>query len=166
MRSADVFPSKYIHAEDLDGELTVTIEAVTLERMKSNDGKEGEKPVCHFVGNVKPLVLNKTNWAAISKQLGDESDEWPGKQITLMIVPNVPAFGDVVDVIRVKTARQNSKPRPEAKHMTAAEAGEVKTPKGKRVADLNAEEIAKVLATTTNEFAPLRAAVEAWQAAV
>lgn len=104
MKGNDVFPSKYLKAEDLDGDLTVTISGVRLETMKDKKGDDEQKPVASFKEVKKGLVLNKTNWAAIAKQHGDESDDWAGKQITLTVL-EVDSFGDVVQAIRVKAVK-------------------------------------------------------------
>jgi hypothetical protein len=108
MRSGEVFPSKYLKAEDIEQDSAVVIESVKLEKFTDpQTKKETEKPVMYLVDVDKPVILNKTNWALIAKQYGDESDEWAGKRITLTVV-DVEAFGDVVQAIRVKPA---AKPR-------------------------------------------------------
>jgi len=109
MRSGDVFPSKYLKAEELDEDVQVTISKVVLEELEQKDGKKQEKPVCYFEEGPKGLILNKTNWALIAKQHGDESDDWTGKKITLTTV-DVDAFGDVVSAIRVKPPKKQSRP--------------------------------------------------------
>lgn len=107
MRSGDVFPSKYLKAEELDEDVQVTISKVVLEELEQKDGKKQEKPVCYFEEGPKGLILNKTNWALIAKQHGDESDDWTGKKIILTTV-DVDAFGDVVSAIRVKPPKKQS----------------------------------------------------------
>ena len=106
MKANDVFPSKYLKAEELEEDLTVTIKAVELETLKNREtGRDEEKPAIHFREDVKALLCNKTNWTLIAKQHGDESDDWIGKQITLTVM-DVEAFGDIVSAIRVKPARK------------------------------------------------------------
>ncbi len=107
MKSESVFPSKYLKAEELDDELTVTIKKVVMEEMESKDGRSQDKPVAYFKEINKGLVVNKTNWSIIAKQHGDESDDWVGKQITLFVM-DVEAFGEMVNAIRVRPA---TKPR-------------------------------------------------------
>jgi len=106
MKSSDVFPSKYMKAEDLDGDLEVTIEHVAREGLKDQAGHEVDKPVAFFEEFQKGLILNKTNWAMIAKQHGDESDDWNGKKITLTVI-DVDAFGEVVSAIRGKLPKGN-----------------------------------------------------------
>lgn len=105
MRSTDVFPSKYLKAEELDEDVQVTIKSVVLEELEQKDGQKQDKPVCYFEEGPKGLILNKTNWALIAKQHGDESDNWPGKTITLTVI-DVDAFGDVVSAIRIKPLKK------------------------------------------------------------
>lgn len=104
MKSGEVYPSKYLKAEELDEEITLTIKKVVLEEMESKEGRSQEKPVAYFKEISKGLVVNKTNWSIIAKQHGDESDEWAGKQVTLFVM-DVEAFGEMVSAIRVKPPR-------------------------------------------------------------
>ena len=109
MKTNDVFPSKYLKAEDLDSELTVTIAKVTMEKMKDNSGKDIEKPCAHFVETEKSMIVNKTNWKTLVELTGeDDSDAWTGKKITLTVI-DVDAFGDVVSAIRIKKAAVDKK---------------------------------------------------------
>jgi hypothetical protein len=107
MKSADVFPSKWLKAEDLgDKEPTVTIDRVVLE-----DLGDGQKPVAYFRGKEKGLVLNKTNWSMLEHLCrSDESDEWTGQQIRLS-VEMVPFQGKIVPSIRVKRVIPSNGPR-------------------------------------------------------
>ena len=59
MKKADVFPSKYLKSDDLNGKpITVTIERAPLEPLKSPEGKEQNKTVLYFRGAKKALPLN------------------------------------------------------------------------------------------------------------
>ena len=112
MKSSDVFPSKYLKAEDVEEDLTVTISSVTMEEVKDKDsGKTTQKPCIHFKELSKSILCNKTNWGLIARQHGEESDGWAGKQIILTVM-DVDSFGDIVSAIRVK-APQKSKPKPD-----------------------------------------------------
>ena len=122
MRSADVYPSKYLKAEEIDGDLTVTVKSVGLEQLENKEGKKQDKPIVYFKEIDKGMVCNKTNWTLIAEQHGDESDEWTGKQITLHAM-DVEAFGEMVLSIRVKRPRKTAgKPvAPAAPEPTAAD---------------------------------------------
>jgi hypothetical protein len=78
----DVFPSKYINANDLKGqEPVVTIREVLFEPV----GRSREmKGVVYFTGKVKGLILNKTNAKSIMALTGSAvTEEWVGKAIRL-----------------------------------------------------------------------------------
>jgi hypothetical protein len=105
MKGSEVFPSRYLKAEELEEDVEVTIKKVVLEELEDKKGEKAQKPVCYFEEGPKGLILNKTNWFMIAKQHGDESDDWVGKRITLTTV-DVDAFGDVVSAIRVKAPRK------------------------------------------------------------
>jgi hypothetical protein len=102
----DYFPSNYIRPEDLNGrDLVVTIDRVESVEFE-NDGKKQLKPVAHFRNEgIKPLVCNKTNFLLISGICGENTDDWPGKQIRLF--PDMVAFkGQIKEAIRVKRLPQ------------------------------------------------------------
>ena len=102
MKTNEVFPSKFVKAEDLDGDTEVIIDHVVMEDFEDPQTKrQSKKPVIYFRNARKGLICNKTNWALIARQHGDESDEWAGKAITLVVM-DVEAFGDIVSAIRVK----------------------------------------------------------------
>jgi hypothetical protein len=100
VKIGDVFPSNYLKASDLNGSaVPVTIERVEIEQI----GREKEaRPVLHFVGKAKGMVLNKTNAKKIVELAGsDDTDEWAGVQIVLFAAM-VEFQGDTVEAIRVK----------------------------------------------------------------
>jgi hypothetical protein len=104
MRRNDVFPSKYLKAEDIKGrEVKVTINYVEMEEMP--DGKKTEKPVVYFKGKEKGVVLNSGNWDILEDAFGD-SDDWPGKQITLYTERTRKPDGTPTDGIRVRVPPQ------------------------------------------------------------
>lgn len=105
MKLSQVFPSRYLKGDDVEGETIVVIKELVFDKMKDEDGKEEEKPVLLFKGVEKGLVLNKTNATRIAEQHGDETDNWTGKRITLT-TESVTAFGKTQWAIRVKPERQ------------------------------------------------------------
>jgi hypothetical protein len=101
MRISKAFPSKYLRADDVDemgGQLTYTIRKVVLEEIGQD---KTTKPVAYFRTTQLGLVLNRTNAARLSASLGDETDAWIGKQITLE-TEQVPMRGQLVNSIRVR----------------------------------------------------------------
>ena len=102
MNKSQLFPSKYIKVDDLQGkDVPLTIAKLTLEDIDGERGKE-TKPLLSFQGVAKGLILNVTNFDSISMQHGEETDNWTGKSITLY--PDQTRFGGkVVDCVRVRT---------------------------------------------------------------
>ena len=101
----DVFPDKYLKAEHLGGKpFKVTIEAAPLQPLKNpQSGEESMKTVLYFRGSKKVLPLNRTNWDSVANICGDDSDDWPGKQIELY-PDRTPLGGKTVDCIRIRPA--------------------------------------------------------------
>ena len=111
MKTNDVFPSKYLKAEDDvfdNGDFTVTVKSVVLEKLTSREKGEEDKPVMYFNELDKGLILNKTNWGVCAKLFDEESDNWAGERVTLFTM-DVDAFGDIVSAIRIR----NKKPKSE-----------------------------------------------------
>ena len=117
MKRGEVFQSNWLQAADLgDGDLVVTVKNVTMELLKDQQTKQDvEKPVVHFVEDLKPMVLNVTNWKQIEKATGcEDTDEWHGKKIILFAM-EVEAFGEMKMAIRVRShAPKVNKPAPAA----------------------------------------------------
>ena len=79
MKGSDIFPSKYIKADDLQGrDIPVTIDHADIEKLGDD-----AKLILYFRGKEKGMVCNKTNFNRIAYLYGDETDDWPGKDIVL-----------------------------------------------------------------------------------
>jgi hypothetical protein len=108
MKTNDVFPSKYLKAEDAlfdNGDVIGTIKDVQLDNLKNREGREENKPIMYFKELPKGMVVNKTNWAICAKLFGsDDSDDWLGERVSLTTV-EVDAFGEVVKAIRIKSQK-------------------------------------------------------------
>jgi hypothetical protein len=84
MNINDMYPSKYIKSEDLQGQqVEVTCMSVTIEEV----GDKEHKPVMRFMGKDKGMVLNKTNALACASVWGDDTNAWGGQRATLMAAP-------------------------------------------------------------------------------
>lgn len=82
MNMNEMYPSKYLCHEDLNGQdYTVTITAVHMEDV--GNGADKQKPVCYFTGHTKGCITNVTNGRIIEALYGSDSDLWIGKAITL-----------------------------------------------------------------------------------
>lgn len=81
-RRNEMIESKYIQKTDLAQPTRLTV----LGCVRKDVGQENQpeyKWVVEFRGEWKPLILNKTNTESFFDQLGEESDDWIGKQIIL-----------------------------------------------------------------------------------
>jgi hypothetical protein len=112
MKINDLFPSSFLKSEDIDdagGEMRLTIVKVTLETFEGDGGKKEMKPAIEFL-NGKKLLCNKTNAKIIFNTLGEDTDNWIGKDITLYVDENIQFQGGVTRGIRVRalTGKQAS----------------------------------------------------------
>ena len=101
---------KYLGAWDFEPkeERVVQFEKVQQEEVMNLDGKKEPCIIAYFKG-LKPMILNKTNMKAITKSTGTAFiEEWNGKEVTLFTC-QVKAFGDVVDAIRIKPTKTDSR---------------------------------------------------------
>lgn len=116
-----LFPSRYFSAGDLQGQpLRVTIESVTTEAVgQGNDAQN--KPVLHFVGHAKALVMNKVNAMTIAGLLGSNTDTWAGRDIILKATTTL-FQGRMVPCLRIDafTPPRRGAPPPEPKRPAAA----------------------------------------------
>jgi hypothetical protein len=104
MNIDSMFPSNYLKASDAEGNPTLTMQDVKIEKMKNRDGEEEEKPVLYFVEVEKGMVLNRTNAQTISGMYGDDTDNWISERITLTSV-DVSAFGQTKPALRVSSKK-------------------------------------------------------------
>jgi hypothetical protein len=117
MNINEVYPSKYLKAEDLQNrEITVTMSHVEIEKIGQG---EDRKPVLYFVGKEKGVALNKTNSTNIAAAFGPETDGWSGNKV-ILYVAWVDYQGKSVQAIRVRPALQNQQPRPMPPQQMAA----------------------------------------------
>jgi hypothetical protein len=96
MRVSDAFPSRYLRPDDLRGRTPV----VTIDRVSRERIGEDQRFIVWFADVAKGLVCNKTNATTIGRLHGDETDQWPGKRIKL-VVAHVDYRGQSVPAIRV-----------------------------------------------------------------
>ena len=102
MKLSELFPSNLLKAQDVTdagGEMPLIIRKVEVKEFES-DGKSERKPIIFFDGD-KQMVCNKTNGNSIAELYGDETDNWLGKEITL-IVREVDFQGKSTPAIRIK----------------------------------------------------------------
>jgi hypothetical protein len=96
MRMSAAFPSAYLKATDLAGKRV----KIKMDRVEMEDIGGDHKPVLHFIGTDKKMVVNKTNASEIIDAYGDDTDDWHGKTIELYEA-RVDFQGKKVQAIRV-----------------------------------------------------------------
>lgn len=113
MKAGAMVPSKYLKADDIEGDEVVTITKIGQVNV-GKDGAEDMKWALRLQEKDRPFVLNKTNITRIVKALKtDETEEWIGKKITLYVDHEVQFAGDVVSAIRVRA----NAPAPEVRRV-------------------------------------------------
>ena len=86
--------SKYFRASDFSKEIICTVESVDSCEFKNDDGSAAVKPVLHFQDMPQALVLNKTNFTALSLMFGEDTNDWIGRQgLALSIASRIQGQG-------------------------------------------------------------------------
>jgi hypothetical protein len=102
-----MFPDeKYLGAWDLEGRkgVVVVIDRVGVEELTSQRGKD-HKPVAHFRGKKKGMVLNKTNCKTIAALYGKDADDWIGKAVEIYATTCSAGGGEEVECLRIRPRR-------------------------------------------------------------
>ena len=73
---------KYFKATEFPKEIVVTIKSVDRIEFE-NDGVKTPKPVLSFEETPQGLVVNKTNFTALSMMFGEETNDWTGAKVAL-----------------------------------------------------------------------------------
>ena len=81
MNAMELWPRKYIVAEDITQDVVLTIVSLQIEDLKGNGKEMGG--VLYFREAKKGMVLKPTNGLRIIAMYGKETDSWTGKTITL-----------------------------------------------------------------------------------
>ena len=103
MKLNEMFPSNLLKAQDVTdagGEMPLTIAKVEMKEFDGDNGTKERKPIIFFT-NDKQMVCNKTNGTTLGQMLGNDTDDWLGKEITL-IVQSVDFAGKSTPAIRIK----------------------------------------------------------------
>ena len=102
-----LYGKEHLGAWDLPRDVTLTIARVTQGELRSKD-KTDKRPIVHFAGTPKTMVLNATNGKAIAAMYGVQVEQWAGKRIT--IYKTTTSFGpNTVDCIRVRPTKPPAK---------------------------------------------------------
>lgn len=108
MKISELYPKRYATGEDLKGPYTLTVRSVMMEEMHPQPGSPAvEKPVMYFEGAQKGIILSPALARQIAAILGDETEDWKGKRITLYPQPMTVA-GKPRVAIRARAATNGS----------------------------------------------------------
>ena len=103
MNLNDMFPSNYRTKDDFPNPRVLPMSKITRKEVWRKNGKQ-MATVLHFEGNVKPMVLNKTNAIVIARIYGNDTNLWINKRIEVYYDPNVTLGRERVGGIRVRGA--------------------------------------------------------------
>ena len=111
--AADYFKteSKYFRASDFTKEIIGTIGSVESAEFKNDDGSAAVKPVLHFQDLPQALVLNKTNFTALSLMFGEDTNGWVGEKVALY-PSRVDFKGKTMPTIKVRRPQKAAAPAP------------------------------------------------------
>ena len=120
----EVFPSRWLKAEDLKGKpYTLKICAANLEALQNANGDTQSKVVLYFHKTTKILPLNRVNFDSCVRVTGRaDSNDWPGFNIE--VYPTTTPFGGrIVDCIRIRApgANGDTSPKKPVTTLTAPE---------------------------------------------
>jgi hypothetical protein len=102
----EMFPGgRYLKRNDVEPPVVLTISS--LEEVQVGNPPE-PKWALYFAETDRPLILNAINARTIAQLSGsEETDDWPGLQVTLYFDPNVEYDGQTRGGIRVRAPHPN-----------------------------------------------------------
>ena len=119
MKISEMLASNWLRKEDLSdpvGGEVFTIKKLTEELVGSD---QQSKWACHWrVRDVAPMLWNKTNLRILAAMLGDDTDNWIGKEVEVYHDPSISYGGQLVGGLRVRPPRP---PKPRARQPRAAD---------------------------------------------
>jgi hypothetical protein len=115
MKISEVFPKKYATGQDLKGQAyTLTVSRVVLEEMHPQPGSPAEKkPVMYLAETQRGIILGPALARQLAQLLGDETNEWTSKRVTLYPQPMRVAGQDRI-AIRARAATNGPSTPPAA----------------------------------------------------
>lgn len=105
--------SRYLTKDDVgeDG-LVLTIKGFRMETLETDEGNE-DKMVMHFMEDVKPMVLNRTNAQLVGVVTGAKTaGDARGKSVVVYNDPTVGFGGKITGGLRIKKVANAPRPAP------------------------------------------------------
>ncbi len=131
MKIGDMVESKYLKQSDVPDPVIVTFQSLKKVNVARDDEDPDYRWSAKFSEFAKPMILNVTNIKRSAKALGDDTEDWMGKQIELYCDPDIEFGGNIVGGLRLRGIKRSgttaAKPRSEAdiNRQLNAEADEV-----------------------------------------
>ncbi len=105
MKIDELYPSRWLKAADVTRPVLATIKNVTVEEVSEGE----DKPILNFLGNLKPMVLNRTNSTTIAELYGEDTDHWTGKPLVIFSA-KVQFQSKLVDAVRIRAPKPQTAP--------------------------------------------------------
>ncbi len=137
MKMSQMFPSNWLAKEDLGSPVRTTIKSVSQDEIKGEHGNE-TKNILNFTGDVKPMILNRSNAEFLCSEFGDDSDHWIGKPVEVYVDPSVMFAGKRVGGVRIRRAGNTAPVIPWPWAKSVAECAKVGISEDKLKAELKA----------------------------
>lgn len=84
-------------------DLVLTIDKILSEVITGTGGKKETCPVMHFVEQVKPMIVNSTNFKMMKRLFQSPFiEDWYGKKIAIYADRNVKFGGELVEGLRIR----------------------------------------------------------------
>lgn len=112
MKISEMLQSNWLRKDDLSD--PIGGEVFTIRRLTEELVGQDQQPkwACHWrEKDVAPLLLNKTNLRLLAAILGDDTDQWIGREIEVYHDPSISYGGQLVGGLRVRPPRP---PKPRA----------------------------------------------------
>jgi hypothetical protein len=102
MKVSDLIESKYLKQSDIPDPVTVTIQSLKKVNVARDDEAPDYRWTVKFSEFDKSMVYNTTNIKRTAKALGDDTEDWLGKQMQLYVDPDIEFGGNIVGGLRVR----------------------------------------------------------------
>ncbi len=107
MKIGDMIESKYLKQGDVPDPITVTFHSLKKVNVARDDEDPDYRWTAKFNEFPKPMVLNVTNLKRTAKALGDDTEDWLGKQMELYCDPDIEFGGNIVGGLRLRGIRRS-----------------------------------------------------------
>jgi hypothetical protein len=93
---------RYVDVAERGTDITLTIKQVKKGKVNGKSGKSSSKAMIYFEGGERPLAAGTAILSTIGSLYGNDTRQWPGKQITIYADHNVMFGPEKVGGVRVR----------------------------------------------------------------